>query len=273
MNDLFKIEYIYQHSLPYRVNEEFYQVIIAEDVVKITVDFIEYELKGKNIIFLSPFQLLTLNFSANEAVLKLKFHGDFYCIEYHKNEVACNGILFNDIYTKPFIPLDESLFDEITSIIRKLNYYSASLNRSDQDISRTYLQLILALCSKEKINLIDTGFQTKSHSNISGFKKLLESHVSQNKTVSFYADHYGMSTHNFSKKVKLVFDKPPSKLIKERLVLESKRRLHLTFSSIKQIANELGFKDEFYFSRFFKKEVGVSPKFFREKTGYSIAAK
>ena len=73
-----------------------------------------------------------------------------------------------------------------------------------------------------------------------------------------------MSIHNFSKKVKLVFDKPPSKLIKERLVLESKRRLHLTFSSIKQIANELGFKDEFYFSRFFKKEVGF-PKNSSEK--------
>ena len=31
----------------------------------------------------------------------IAFHGDFYCIEYHKKEVACNGLLFNNIYQQP----------------------------------------------------------------------------------------------------------------------------------------------------------------------------
>ena len=43
--------------------------------------------------------------------------------------------------------------------------------------------------------------------------------------------------------------------------------------SIKEIANELGFDDEFYFSRYFKNHVNVSPKVFREKVGISIVAK
>ena len=73
--------------------------------------------------------------------------------------------------------------------------------------------------------------------------------------------------------VKKQYGKTPSKLIRERLTLEAKRLLHLTYKSIKEIAHELGFNDEFYFSRYFKKEVGVSPKVFREKVGISIAAK
>jgi AraC-like DNA-binding protein len=66
--------------------------------------------------------------------------------------------------------------------------------------------------------------------------------------------------------------KIPSKLIQERLVLESKGQLHLTAKSIKEIAADLQYKDEFYFSRFFKKMVGVSPKVFRKRVGLSIVA-
>jgi len=55
-------------------------------------------------------------------------------------------------------------------------------------------------------------------------------------------------------------------------VLEAKKQLHLTHKSIKEIAFDLNFEDEFYFSRFFKKNVGLSPKHFRESVGISIVA-
>lgn len=76
----------------------------------------------------------------------------------------------------------------------------------------------------------------------------------------------------FNKQVKKQLGKAPSQLIAERLILEAKRLLHLTHKSIKEIASELGFEDRFYFSRFFKKEVGVAPKIFRQQVGISIAA-
>ena len=57
------------------------------------------------------------------------------------------------------------------------------------------------------------------------------------------------------------------------MILEAKKLLHLTYKSIKEIAQELDFEDEFYFSRYFKKEVGLSPKQFRDSVGISIVAK
>lgn len=62
-------------------------------------------------------------------------------------------------------------------------------------------------------------------------------------------------------------------LIQERVTLEAKKLLHLTYKSVKEIANELNFEDEFYFSRYFKKNVGLSPTHYREKVGISIVAK
>jgi AraC family transcriptional activator of pobA len=61
-------------------------------------------------------------------------------------------------------------------------------------------------------------------------------------------------------------------LISERLIFEAKKQLHLTKQSIKEIAYNLQFEDEFYFSRVFKKFTKVSPKVFRAKTGISVVA-
>jgi len=62
-----------------------------------------------------------------------------------------------------------------------------------------------------------------------------------------------ISPNTLSKKLKLEFGKPPSQLIQERVILEAKKLIHLTRKSIKEIASELNFEDEFYFSKYFKK--------------------
>jgi AraC family transcriptional activator of pobA len=82
-----------------------------------------------------------------------------------------------------------------------------------------------------------------------------------------------MSPDAFSKKIKKQFSRSPSTLINERVILEAKKLLHLTYRSIKEIALELNFDDEFYFSRYFKKNVGVSPSYYRRNVGISIVAK
>ncbi|WP_228437426.1 helix-turn-helix domain-containing protein [Chryseobacterium sp. 7] len=72
-----------------------------------------------------------------------------------------------------------------------------------------------------------------------------------------------MTIYSFNRMVKRVLGVSPSKIIQERIILEAKRLLVLSDMSVKEIASELNFQDEFYFSRYFKKSVGLSPKYFR----------
>lgn len=60
-------------------------------------------------------------------------------------------------------------------------------------------------------------------------------------------------------------------MINERIIIEAKRELYLTDKTVKEIAWELGYEDEYYFSRFFKINADVSPQLYRETVGYAKA--
>jgi len=64
------------------------------------------------------------------------------------------------------------------------------------------------------------------------------------------------------------FNRTLSNLIAERIIIEAKRQLYLTTKPVKAIAYELGFNDEFYFSRFFKANSQVSPQIYRSTVGF-----
>lgn len=154
----------------------------------------------------------------------LQFHGDYYCIEYHKKEVACNGILFNNIYAKPFVPVSDTVFEDVLQAISNIKKLETTTENYNQSIIKTYLQLILALSSKEKqLNSLETEQAFPISSEISDFKEVLDDNFIQNKSVAFYADYYALSIDVFSKKIKKQFGKTPSKLIQERMILEAKK--------------------------------------------------
>ena len=253
------------------ISSPYYFIIIIDGTADFLIDFNQYSTNGKTLIFLSPYQLLQWKEVTFSDLRILKFHGDFYCIEYHKEEVACNGILFNSIYETPFVHVSDIIFDEIKWITDKLKSLQSATFSYDIAVSKTYLQLILALSSREK--QLQNKINSPKITDSLNFSNLLENYFIRERSVAFYAEYYHLSVDAFSKKIKKNYGKSPSKLIQERLILEAKKQIHLTYKSIKEIARDFGFEDEFYFSRYFKKEVGISPKKFREKVGISIVAK
>ena len=272
MTDTVKIQNYSHTSELDAIRHPYYDILLLDGDFAFTLDEKQYHCKGKSILFMSPFQQLEwLEVTLHRAIV-LRFHGDFYCIEYHKEEVACNGILFNNIYHAPFVKVSDAFFEEIRTLYTKIEEVEDIRQSYNVSILKSYLQLILALVNREKqLELHQWDYQLEE--DHLQFKHQLEQSFAQHKSVVYYAELNGISLASFSKKIKKIYGKTPTQLIQERIVLEAKKLLHLTTKSMKEIAAALGFEDEFYFSRYFKKAVGVSPSRFRKEVGLSIVAK
>lgn len=252
--------------------DSMYHIFLFDGNGKIIVDFVEYNFTGKTVFFSSPFQNIQIVSEAQIEVEVLNFHSDFYCIEFHKKEVACNGLLFNNIYLFPHFSLTEQVYLEISEYFSKIQEVNHNEDFSGS-VLQSYLQLILAISSREKNKLLPDKELIKDDLNeLKSFQNLVEEHFLSEKNLSFYADLLHVTSNTLSKKIKSKFNKTPSQIIQERVILEAKKQIHLTRKSIKEIAVELNFNDEFHFSKYFKKYVGISPSQFRKETGISIVA-
>src|SRR5690606_2427483 len=218
----------------------FYCIFIFKGRGNFAIDHVRYSFSGSIILFLSPYQ--KFQWLSNEVIplQLLQFHGDFYCIEYHKKEIACNGLLLNNIYLEPHISVPAAVFEEVTQIFDKIEHEKALQHSFSETIIRTYIQLILALCSKEKSTQIrNFNPETIQDKHAAEFQELMEKNYKTQRSVSFYASKLAVSSSVLSKKIKKTYGKTPTQLIQERVILEAKKLLHLTYKSIKEIASEM----------------------------------
>lgn len=106
---------------------------------------------------------------------------------------------------------------------------------------------------------------------IGQFKALLDRHFREHRPVQSYADTMGLTAGQLSRICREVLGMSALDVINARLVHEAQRELVYTVGSVKQLAAELGFEDDAYFSRFFKRHTGLSPRDFRAQALAQLA--
>ncbi len=88
-------------------------------------------------------------------------------------------------------------------------------------------------------------------------------------TIGDLAQSAGVSRDSLSKSFRKDFGIPLKTFLQRRLVDQASELLLYTDLRIGEIALKLNFNDEYYFSRFFKKHRGASPKLFRKMNSIS----
>lgn len=82
-------------------------------------------------------------------------------------------------------------------------------------------------------------------------------------TVADLAAHAGMSASHFARVFKATFGTGPIDWLRRERISQAKRRLGDSTDPIQQIAEQVGYRDRFFFSKDFKKLTGFTPREFR----------
>jgi len=99
------------------------------------------------------------------------------------------------------------------------------------------------------------------------FSRLIEQHFSEHRPVSWYAGQIGITAAHLNALCRQSAQRSALQLVHERMLLEAKRSLVYTSMTISVVSDVVGFSDPAYFTRFFKRETGMSPKEFRRRAG------
>lgn len=91
----------------------------------------------------------------------------------------------------------------------------------------------------------------------------LHESYAQERSVSWYASQANLSSGHFTMLIKAATGKTPSEWIATVTTTYAKLLLERRDKSIKQIAEELNFPEQFTFRKYFKQHAGVSPKEYR----------
>jgi AraC-like DNA-binding protein len=235
---------------------------------KLKVDFNYYETKQQSLFFISPNQFLQIEQAGAGSGYMIFYNRDFYCIQIHDDEVACDGLLYNNIYNTPMTPVAEEQVAVIEYFFHQMEDEFELGDSSLEEMIRTYLkQLFIKSTRLWKKHHLDTGI-TQEKMDLDFFRKftvLVEEHYKQKHTVADYADLLFMAAKTITHKFKRLNLPQPNEVIKNRIILEAKRLLVHTSMNAKEIAYELGYDDPAYFSRQFQVKTGESPSSFRSK--------
>lgn len=86
----------------------------------------------------------------------------------------------------------------------------------------------------------------------------------QQRTVESYAEELGITAPYLNQLCRELTGRNALQIIHERLIIEARRSLIYTALRVSEIAYELGFSDPAYFTRFFRRHTGHSPREFRQ---------
>ncbi len=229
----------------------------------VEVDTLEITIKPNQILTTTFFHQLRM-LDKSTTLTALAFNRPFYCTVDHDEEVSCNGILFFGTQDLPIISIPEEnqrKFDLLLEVI--LDEF-----RTRDNIQGDMLQMLL-----KRFIIISTRLakeQLKMHKlddaqieTIRKFNFLVDMHFREKRKVKDYAELLFKSPKTLSNLFAIYNQRSPQQIIQDRIVLEAKRLLKYTDRSNQEVAYDLGFEDPAYFSRFFRKNTGLSPSDFK----------
>jgi len=254
-------------------NNYFSLIWVQEGNGKVKADFAEYDFEANTLFAFSPYQPYMITTKESIKGVAIYFHSEFFCIFKHHKEVSCNGVLYNNIYNPPFVKVDGPSAATFLMLSEQIKTEMQNTGLAQYELLVSYLKIFLITAARLKTQQQPAAAEVlkdqKEPFILQKLKDAIEENFKSKHSPADYAELLYITPKALAKITKTHFNKTLSSLINERIIIEAKRELYLTNKTVKEIAYELGYEDEYYFSRFFKVNAEVSPQLYRDTVGYA----
>lgn len=181
-------------------------------------------------------------------------------------ELLYRSGLFHLLMHSPGIKMDQETADEIEEIIRRLYKELYNVYLLKTEIIRRYTSIFLIYLARQFDGAMQVSVQTRNVGLVKNFIALVEKKYMSWKLVKDYAGELSVTPNYLNEIVKKISGYSAGYHIRQRVVLEAKRRAAYSNVSMKEIAYYLGFEDIAHFSKFFKTVYGKNFTDFKKES-------
>ena len=232
-----------------------------------SVDDACHPFQSPSLLCVVPYQYVSFQCDDSISCRRIEFHANFLCVETFHADVGCAGKVFNDPYGVPVIALEAKTASAMSDLFASIGREQAERRLAYMEASLAYLKLLLILATRTKDRIEECCSAVSAshrHPILASLSVLIEERYRAWHSPADYANALCVTPKTLGRLVREHLGTTPTDLIRRRIMTHAKWQLLHTWKPIKEIAAEIGFGDELYFSRVFKKATGVSPTFFRE---------
>jgi AraC family transcriptional activator of pobA len=260
-------DYLHKHQnlvFPHRHN--FYQLVIfTQGAGSHSIDFNTFQVTPWHLYFMSPGQVHTWEFEGEPDGYIINFNREFLQSFLLKSDYAETFSFFNGVSNKEAKEVPRVIREEVTYLCKKLYKQFNLQSNINVDHQRVLLLSLLMLLEEPLDGAQERPIQSHNFSLFRNFQKLIEAHYADMRLPKAYADLLFITANHLNAICKEFTGIPAGKIIRERVLLEAKRLLVSQDLSMSEIANQLNFNDNSYFTKFFKKQSGLTPEEFKKQ--------
>jgi AraC family transcriptional activator of pobA len=223
------------------------------------IEFNTYNIKPGSVFLLAPGEVHDWHLSKNIDGYIIFHTKEFYDLNFTYEKVD-NFPFFCCLRNYPLIPLRNKWREDIERIFCDIveEYHHNELLKFQKIASLVnvlYIVLSRIYLPKTMMDKQNLNYLTK----LKKLENLLDKHFKEIKYPKDYAQMMHLSEKHLNRICKICLGKTTSGVIIDRIVLEAKRMLVFSGFTVSQIAAELGYTNNSYFFRLFKKRTGKTP--------------
>ena len=230
-----------------------------------TIDFQRFEVKPYQIYFMVPGQVHHWAFEGNVDGYVVNFSDKFFQSFLLKPDYLEQFPFFSGNANEAVINLEKDLGLKINELFEKLLIEANETGHSAADMVRLLLLEIFILIGR---TVSMPELKQASPYNLTllkNFRHLIETHYISNRLPKEYAEMLYITPNHLNALCNDLLGIAAGEVIRNRVVLEAKRLLVNPQMGITEVADHLNFGDNSYFTKFFKKQAGITPEEFKKQ--------
>ena len=238
---------------------------IAEGEGTYVIDFQPYEMKPRNLFFLSPGQIHFWHSRQFVSGYVCAFKKEFLDFPYSSLDNTYDLKFLHSLVLAPTLQVEEHLTETLIDIFGHIiREFKLELSNY-ASVLRAYFHILIVTIQRWYNQINTTSLSITEPSLVRHFKQLVSEQFKKKQSISAYAEQLNVSLSTLNNTIKQTTNSTPSQILHEEIIMEVKRLLANSEMTVSEIGYQLNFEDPSYFGRFFRRQTGISPVAFRKE--------